>query len=143
MTSYGKALAALVFCCTLEACGGGGGGSDSDSSQASLSVSPTSLTFSAPSVSSGRPATQVITGTVTGKVNGNLFINVSLGGAVVSVPGVVINGSNTGEAQVIPALPSVLGPGSYTDTITIRACTTDINCTSGQLSGSPRTVAVT
>ena len=68
----------------------------------------------------------------------------SLGGFVVSIPGgVVITGSNTGEARVIPTLPSILGAGTHTDTITIRACTTDLNCTSGQLSGSPPPVAVT
>jgi hypothetical protein len=133
-------LAALLI-----ACGGGGGygGGGGDSSRASLSVSPASLTFSAPSVRAGPPPTQVVTGTVTGKISGNLYINVSLNGTVVSVPGVTITGSNTGHAQVIPAMPSTLGPGSHTDTITVRACTTDINCTSGQLAGSPRTVSVT
>jgi len=136
-----RLLVLSVSITILSACGGGGGDS---APSASFSVTPTTLTFSAASASSGPPASQVVTGTVTGTVEGTLFINIALGASVVSLPsyGVLINGSNSGEAEIIPAVPATLGPGSFTDTITIRACTTDTSCTTGQLGGSPRTVAV-
>jgi hypothetical protein len=110
-----------------------------------VSVSPTSLSFAAASVSTPRPATQFFTGTVTGTIKGNLYLTMSmaLSGTVVSVPVVTMHGTNTGQAQVIPALPSALGPGSHTEVIWVYACPTDINCAAGQLAGSPRAVEVT
>src|SRR5688572_3534366 len=138
-----RALLLCVSAASLSACGGGGGSDTPPPPPASFSVSPSVLTFSAGRASAGRPATQIVTGTVSGTINGTLYINISLSGAVASVQIVVINGSSSGEGQVVPALPSALGPGRHTDIITVRACTTDINCTSGNLSGSPRTVEVT
>jgi hypothetical protein len=132
-------LSAVVL--SISACGGGGGGGG-DKPPASLSVSPSELTFSATSGSSA-PAPQTLRGTISGTVEGDLFITITLNTNIVTVPGVVITSTISGEAQVYPASPATLGPGAHTGTITLRACTNNASCTSGNLSGSPRTIPVT
>ncbi len=42
-----------------------------------------------------------------------------------------------------PANASTLGPGTYSSTITVWACTSGPSCATGNLAGSPSTVAVT
>jgi hypothetical protein len=85
-----------------------------------------------------------ITGTVNGFPGGTLFIRVTItGSAVAEVSGPVITAPNQGQLTVVPAQPATLGSGTHTSTITLIACTTDINCSGPQLPGSPQVVNVT
>lgn len=127
----------------LAACGGGGGGGGGGGSSGTLSLSTSVLTFNAPTRSTTPPA-QVVSATVTGVSSGTLYIKiVSTGPAVASISNVSITGPTTGQATVFPASANSLGPGSYSSTITVTACTTDPNCSSGQLIGTPQTINVT
>jgi hypothetical protein len=101
-----------------------------------------SLTFTT-SLTTYTPPSQFVTATVTG-VSGPLYIKVvSTGPAVSSVSSITITSGTTGEARVYPASASTLGPGTYSSTITVSACTSGPSCTTGHLAGSPATIAVT
>jgi hypothetical protein len=139
-------FASIAFCLILAACGSGGGGGGGDSnggSSGTLSLSTNALTFTAPNTSS-TPPSQIITATVTGVTSGTLYIKiVSTGPAVASITNIVVTGTTKGQGTINPAPASTLGVGTHTSTVTVYACTTDPNCTSGQLAGSPQTVNVT
>ena len=138
-------FASIAFLSILAACGGGGGSSDGSTggSTNGLSLSTSSLTFAAADTSS-TPPSQVITATVTGVTSGTLYIKVvSAGPAVASISNVSVSGLTAGQATVNPASAASLGPGVFTSTITVYACTSDPNCSSGQLAGSPQVVNVT
>src|SRR5438552_8272 len=126
----------------LGACGGGGGGGGGGGPTGTLSLSTNTLTFGATGTAATPPG-QGVTATVTGVSGGTLFIRiVSTGPAVGSVSGVTITSPTTGQATVFPASAAALGAGSFTSTITVTACTTNINC-SGALIGTPQTINVT
>jgi hypothetical protein len=140
-------FASVAFCLILAACngggGGGGGGGSSGGSTDGLSLSTNVLTFNAPNTSS-TPPSQIITATVTGVTSGTLYIKiVSTSPAVASITNIFVTGTTTGQGTINPAPANTLGAGTHTSTITVYACTTDPNCTSGQLAGSPQTVTVT
>jgi hypothetical protein len=121
--------------------GGGGGGGGATTGQ--FGVSPSTLTFSAASAGGTSIGPQTITGTISGVSVPTLYLNVQVvGNAVSAVSNVRITGPNTGTADVSPFSQDVVGPGSFTSTITITACSTSIQCTSGII-GSPQTVNVT
>ena len=137
---------ALVFVFVAVAgCGGGGGGDGGNNAPASgLVVTPTTLIFNASQPLVSRPPSQPIHGTVNGFPGGTLFVRVAVSGtAVSSVDSFVITAPNGGRLTVHPAEPATLGPGMHTSTITVIACTTDVNCSGPQLPGSPQTVQVT
>ena len=141
-------LATVLFSCVLLAsCGGGGGGDsggDNAGSAGTLSVSTNNLTFIANGPSGATPAAQTITGVVNGVSSGTLYITiVGTGPAVASISPVVLTSRTTGQATVSVPAPSSLGVGTYTGVITVRACTSDSTCASGNLSGSPQTINVT
>lgn len=136
-------FASIAFCLFLVACSGGGGGGGDGGRNDGLSLSTNVLTFNAPNTNS-TPPSQIITATVTGVNSGTLYIKiVSTGPAVASITNIIITGSTTGQGTINPASASTLGAGTHTSTITVYACTTDPDCTSGQLAGSPQTVNVT
>jgi len=114
----------------LSACGGGG------DSGPSMSVSPTSITFTA--VQNGAtPASQNVSVSISGgtvvaqikSITGTGF-SVSLG----------IAGETTGIITVTPFAPT-MAPGTYTGTITVRGCP-DNFCVGGDVSGSPAVINV-
>ena len=149
MCSNSRQLILIVFVAfyvILAACSGGGsGGSDSDSNNDSSGVrlSTNVLTFTGPNTNS-TPPSQIITATVTGVTSGTLYIKiVSTGSAVASITNIFVNGTTSGQGTINPASASALGPGLHTSTITVYVCTTDPDCTSGQLAGSPQIVNVT
>ena len=133
---------AVLMLGALGACGGGGGGGGGGGPTGTLSLSTNTLTFGATGTAATPPG-QGVTATVTGVSGGTLFIRiVSTGPAVGSVSGVTITSPTTGQATVFPASAAALGAGSFTSTITVTACTTNINC-SGALIGTPQTINVT
>ncbi|MBI1424888.1 MAG: hypothetical protein GC149_15685 [Gammaproteobacteria bacterium] len=131
----------------LTACGGGGGGGSSSgggttTGQFSLSTSSLNFIAATPAVTA---SSQSITGTVSGSLSGTLYILVSVSGnAVASVSNFTVNPTtSSGMAYVSPANARVLGEGTHTATITVRACLNDSTCATGELSGSPKTINVT
>ncbi len=86
-----------------------------------------------------------INGTVniTAGSTDTLYVLIEVAGpAVQTVDSFHITG-NTGTATIYPQDPNVLDAGTFTSTITIRACLNSPTCATGQLTGSPRTVNVT
>ena len=146
MKFRGISIVALA-CVALSACGGGGGGSGSSSSggggSGRLTVGTTSLLFIANGPAAPTPAPQSIVGSVTGVTSGTLYVLITgTGTAIAQISNVEINGQ-TGQATVSVPPPGSLGVGTYTGTVTVRACRNDSTCTNGNLSGSPQTINVT
>lgn len=153
MVANARRHGAMVVLCmgfVLSACGGGGGGGASGSggggpsgNQGQFTISPASLTFAATSTESSSMPPMRITGTISGVSPQTLYINARVTGtAVSSVSNVTITSPTTGTADVVPVAPNSLGPGSYNSVITVTACTTSVECTSGII-GTPQTVNVT
>jgi hypothetical protein len=123
----------------LTACGGGGGGT---SEQFSLSTNSLNFVAATPAV---RTDGQAVTGTVHGNLSGTLYILVDVtGNAVGSASNFTIDpATKSGTANIYPANANELGEGTYTATITVRACLNDQTCATGELTGSPKTIDVT
>jgi hypothetical protein len=86
---------------------------------------------------------QVVSATISPAVQGNLFLRVVVQGTAVStVSNIIVTSETTGQATIVPAPASSLGPGRHTATITVTACTSDISCASGVI-GAPQTIQVT
>ena len=136
------------FVCTLTALGlaacGGGGGGGSPPPPPSVAFSTTNITFNATSPWSARPANQVLTGTVTGGISGNLFIIVEVNNPeIAGAQNVTVISDTQGQGIIVPVLPSTLGSGTHTGTLTVRVCLNSPTCATGNLVGSPRTINLT
>jgi hypothetical protein len=134
----------VLLLLTLTACGGGGGGAGGGGTAGTISIATRALTFHLDSLSSSTPPPQTISATVTGVTAPTLYLIVRVTGpAVSSVSNFTITGTTSGQAMVYPQGQSALGAGTFSSTITVTACTTDPNCSSAQLNGSPLTIDVT
>jgi IPT/TIG domain-containing protein/BACON domain-containing protein len=117
----------------LASCGGAG---ESGSSGPSLSVSTTSVTFTA-TQNGPTPPTQNVGVSVAG---GTVFV------AITSITGTgfsasfSITGQTTGNVAVTPSAPN-FAPGTYTGSITVRGCP-DQFCSGGDVAGSPKVINV-
>lgn len=149
-TASRRAGAGLILACalvSLSACGGGGGASSPPPPPGTLSLGTSSVSFKAAGPYAEAPATQTVTGTVTGITSsGTLYITIVASSpgspnSLFTVSNVTISG-NSGQASVIPASPSTLKAGSYQGSITVSACLNDPTCQTGQLAGSPQTIPV-
>jgi hypothetical protein len=148
LTTFGSRLCTLLILGALSACGGGGGdsgggGGGGGGTSGSLSLSVSTMNFSTNSLGLV-PQAQNVTATVTTNATiQTLFLRVVISGpAVANVANISVTGTNSGQGTVIPANPQVLGPGTFTSTITVTACTTSVDCTSGVI-GTPQTINVT
>src|SRR6266699_1154774 len=142
----GRLGVAGIWCVAmLVACGGGSGGNGGASgvgSGTTFSVGTHSLSYGASGPTASTPAPQTVTGTVTGTLSGTLYIVVDVAGpAVANVSSFSVSG-NSGQGSVSVQLPSALGIGTFTSTLTIHACINDSTCTTGELNGSPQVVNV-
>jgi hypothetical protein len=133
-----RRISAIVLLLMLAACGGGGGGG---ASTGSLTLSTSALVFSTNNLTF-TPAPQFVTATVSTKSQSVYMRIVVTGQAVANVTNIAVTGATSGQASVIPANAQVLGPGTFTSTITVTACTTSLACTSG-LIGTPQSINVT
>jgi hypothetical protein len=141
LRSVALASCAAFVACFIAGCPGGGDGGGGGSAPPQFSVSPTSLSFSAAGPNAATPSPQAVTATINGINASTLFVRIDITGtAVVAVDNIVITGPNTGQMTVHGASPIALGSGTHTGTLTVTACTTDINCSGPQLTGSPATV---
>ena len=121
----------------LSGCGGGGGGGDG----LSLRLNTSRIAFTSAAYQLDAPATQTITGTLSGSTSGTVYILIEVAGSGYTVSDVSIAG-DTGSIQVIPTAPPTLGVGRYTGTITVTACLNDPTCQSRRIRGTPATVEV-
>lgn len=142
-------LLATLF--QLSACGGGGGGGSSvppptnNSLTFSLSTNTVNFSTTGVNVSPQNPSQVYVTGTVTGSAGsaaGTLYIVVDVPNPNIATASDFTITGNTGQALISPGSPSALGPGSFTEAITVKACLNDSTCATGQLQGSPQTVTV-
>jgi hypothetical protein len=102
------------------------------------------LAFSAAEPKSAVPAAQAVTGTVTGTINGTtLHILITAAGDVVNTISTPVISGTSGSALVTPVAPMALGTGSFSGSLTVRACVDSPTCATGELAGSPRTINVT
>ncbi|MFO1338299.1 MAG: IPT/TIG domain-containing protein [Burkholderiaceae bacterium] len=132
-----RALAISAPFALVSACGGGGG------SDGTFSLSTHQISFAAARPTSDAiPNPEVVQATVTGVTSGTLYIRVEVVGDAVTVGNITVTGTTTGQAVIQPVSPEILGPGDHRATVTVYACTTSIECTSGQLAGSPQRIEV-
>jgi hypothetical protein len=122
----------------LAACGGGGGGGGGGNN-GNFTIATSTVTFEG-DPSAAPPAPQVVTGSITG-VNETVFLTVTVTTNGVSSASVDLTGPTTGQLTIFPKAPAQLGFGTFTDTITVRACL-DQGC-GRQINGSPKTITVT
>lgn len=130
----------------LASCGGGGGSDPPAPPPLSISYSSSDVTFTAAKPTSAAPASQIVIGTLSGTANGTLYITVTINNPeLVSIPtvgGITITSDTTGQARLVPMIPSTLGSGRHDGTIVVRACLNDPTCNTGQIVGSPKTINV-
>lgn len=123
----------------LSGCGGGGGGSGGGSSQPSLTVSPTQLAVSADAGTSSIPTTTLSVTLHNGSPSGT-YIGASYTNNAITALDFAISGAQ-GTLTISFKNPSVIGPGTYSDSVHVAICT-DSSCTHLQ-SGSELIVPVT
>jgi hypothetical protein len=141
----GRSVLLVVCLATLGGCSGGGGGGGGGTPQGTITITDRTLTFEALGLSATTPPPQTVTATVTGvSPPETLYIVIKVTGpAVSSVGNITVTGTTTGQATVYPQGQSALGVGTFSSTLTVVACTTDPQCSSTQLNGSPITINVT
>lgn len=120
---------------SISACGGG----DSSNPPDNFTISSSSVTFNA-SPGGPIPAPQIVTGSIV-NVSSPIYLFVTSPGIAIADASVVLTGSNSGLLTLFPKTPSALGTGTFTETVTLRACL-DSGCTQ-QVSGSPKSISVT
>jgi hypothetical protein len=140
-------LLGCVVVLLTSSCGGGGGGGNS-APPMSLMLSTSAVTFKAAGPYAAAPATQTVTGTVTGVTTGTVYFKIVANNAIANSPNglftvanLILSG-NSGQADVIPALPSSIGAGSFKGSITVTACLNDPSCQTGQITVSPQNIAI-
>ena len=146
-----KLIQAVVIICgavfLTSSCGGGssstGSSGSQGSGQGSVAFSANSISFKVAGPFAQAPATQTITGTVTGVTSGTLYVTVVANNtnSFFTVTNVTIAG-NSGQIGVIPAVPSTLSAGNFSGSITVNVCLNDPTCKTGQLTGSPQVIPV-
>ncbi|MFO1466223.1 MAG: PQQ-binding-like beta-propeller repeat protein [Steroidobacteraceae bacterium] len=130
----------LLAATLLSACGGGGGGGGGGGPPpASLSVQPASLTVTADAATSGSPTGQITITVHNASANGTYVGASSTNNAITG-----LSMTESGMQLILTVSfkdPSVIGPGTYTDTVQTAICT-DANCTTLQ-AGSTISIPVT
>jgi outer membrane protein assembly factor BamB len=114
----------LVAALCLSACGGGDGdGGSGGSKKPSLSVSPRELNVTADSAVSGQPSATITVTVRNPSPNGT-----AVGGRYTTngIQNVYLDGSGTqGTLTVVFQDPTVIGEGTYTDTVELAICSND------------------
>lgn len=129
----------LAAALCLSACGGGGGGGGGGSSAPSLSVNPTQLTVTADAGTSSIP-TAVITVTLHNGSPSGTYIGIRYTTSAIAGLDFTTSGAQ-GTLTISFEDPSVIGPGTYSDSVHVAICV-DSSCTQIQ-SGSEVIVPVT
>lgn len=129
-------------------CGGGGGGGGNSAPPMTLTLSTSTVSFKAVGPYAVAPANQTVTGTVAGVTTGTVYFKIVANNAIANsqnglfaVTNLILSGFQ-GQADVVPAIPSSIGAGSFKGSITVTACLNDPSCQTGQITVSPQTIAV-
>lgn len=126
----------------LASCGGSGGSQQhlpSDSLNISFSANQLNFNAFAPWAIAG---SGTLTASVSGTGTGTLYVLVKVNSPdLVSVSTPTITG-HTGQITVTAMPASSVGIGKHTGSIVITACLNDPTCNTGQLNGSPKTIAI-
>lgn len=134
-----RGACALGFGAAVASCGGGGGGGEAAPPAQELQLNPLQMTFGAPA-NGGPPQPQTLSGTVTGSPAAvYAFVEITTAGIAGYITPQIVGDSVSSAIHMKAA--GLLQPGTYRDTITVRACP-DSTCTK-QFAGSPATVNVT
>lgn len=145
------AIGASLSCAAalLSSCGGGGGGSaPPPPPPGTISFSTNQATFEAAGPYAQAPAAQTISATVTGVTSGTVYVKVVGNNTVPNSPNGFFTVTNmtitgdSGQASVVPAIPSSIGAGSFQGSVVVTTCLNDPTCQTGQLAGSPETIPV-
>ena len=137
-------LLVLAGVLLTSSCGGGGSSTGGQGSgQGSVSFSTNAISFKAAGPFTQAPATQTITGTVTGVTSGTLYVAIQLNdpSGFFTLTNVTTAG-NSAQVGVIPQPPSFLTAGNLSGSVTVSVCLNDPTCNTGQLIGSPKTISV-
>jgi len=132
-------LLLLVTAVGLTACGGGGSGGSPSAPVTVATIGPSTVEVQADAGTSSTP-TAIINITIANVPDAGVFVGSDFtNNAVVSV---VFQQTSSTNAQLVVTLkdPSVIGPGTYTDTIDVGVCL-DNQCVK-QVSGSPKSITV-
>lgn len=149
-TSRKHAYGLFFICAALlmtSSCGGGGSSTGSTGGQGSspgtVSFSTNTISFKAAGPFAQAPATQTVTGTVTGVTAGTVYVTIQVNNpnSFFTVTNPSITG-NSGQVNVVPAMPSSLQVGSFSGSVTVSICLNDPTCKTGQLTGSPQIISV-
>ena len=144
-----RSVVLVAACAVLSACGGGGGGGSSSAgttsppNDVSMTESPASLTVTARQSDPAPTAqfTLFFATTATGSVQISLSDQFTQNGITGISAAAGTTSANTGTLVVQFKSPATLPPGTYTDTVTIKACYQS-PCVD-QVLGSPVTVTTT
>lgn len=129
----GGIFAAGMLALGLTACGGGG----SDSSTR-MSVSPGAVAVSSKTTSVAPRASLTVSVNRTPERQVFAFVEHTVSG--VARAEFTLNSETSGQVAIFFKDPDRLGPGTYTDTVTLKGCY-DSNCTE-QMGGSPKRISV-
>ena len=139
-------LACLAGVLWIAACGGGGGGSGSGTGTGTGTTNPpATLEVSSTSVSATADVTQPApTASLQVSVQASTAAQFYIAGSVTHNGVDSVSGSPSGTVDTITVqfkAPAALGPGTYTDTLTLQGCY-DQACTQ-QVTNSPAHVSIT
>jgi len=142
MCAIARAGWATLVVCALAACHSGGDatGSAPNSGQQFV-VSPSNLSFSAPTNLSGTPPARTVMATVSGPSGGTLFARVVVTGDAIASVDVTVLSAIQARLTIHPASP-MIGTGNHASVITVIACNVDPNCSGAQIATSPATINV-
>src|SRR5688572_7391863 len=129
-----RRVAGLLLFGLLTGCGGGGGGDD----DAPVQISIDAITFSAAGPSAETPAAQTFTATFGDDV---VQLSVVHSGDAIASATSVLNG-RTGQITVVPATPSIVGPGGFVGAVAVTGYTCADTTCSRLAAGSTATVPV-
>lgn len=139
---FKKILTALMCATVLvvSGCGGGGGGGGGGSSADSVSISVSQQSVAVAATTYVAAPTASLTVTADSVPSGGLYVQGSYTTHGINTVNTVVSG-NTDYLTLSFKLPSALGVGVYTDTLSIQVCL-DSACTR-QVNNSPRQITVT
>lgn len=133
-----KQLAILLTSVFLISCSGGG--SESKSSNGQLTLSATSVEFSA-EIGGVTPDKKYVTGSVVGATQ-SVYITVDASSvSFLESAEVYFTNDNSANLELTPISPDLLEPGVYSETLTVSVCL-QASCQT-HISGSPKRVTVT
>lgn len=137
-----KKLLLVFLAVALAACGGGGGGGDGEAGQTgSFKISFNTSRLDLSQIEGGTPASQVIYATASGSTDKDVLLAADVTGTGIATPINVAIDTVTRTASITVVAAANLPAGTYSGTITLKACA-DQACKVHH-AGSPHLLAYT